>query len=71
MFMLAIIFTGKGIAALQEAGKIPLDPVALPSIELLGIYPNFQALKFLFNAIEHCCPIGPLQALDQWEQMQS
>jgi len=44
MFMLAIIFTGKGIAALQEAGKIPLDPVALPSIELLGIYPNYQGL---------------------------
>ncbi len=44
MFVLAIVFTGKGIAALQEAGKIPLDPVALPSIELLGIYPSYQGL---------------------------
>ena len=44
MFVLAIIFTGKGISALQEAGKIPLDPVALPGIELLGIYPNYQGL---------------------------
>jgi len=44
MFALAIIFTGKGIAAMQEAGKIPLDPVALPSVELLGIYPSYQGL---------------------------
>ncbi|MCU7960078.1 MAG: FTR1 family protein [gamma proteobacterium symbiont of Bathyaustriella thionipta] len=44
MFVLALVFTGKGIAALQEAGKLPLDPVNLPSIELLGIYPNLQGL---------------------------
>ncbi|PCI70922.1 MAG: cytochrome C [Piscirickettsiaceae bacterium] len=44
MFILAVVFAGKGISALQEAGKIPLDPVALPSIDLLGIYPNYQGL---------------------------
>ncbi len=44
MFILAIVFAGKGMSALQEAGKIPLDPVDLPSIELLGIYPNYQGL---------------------------
>ena len=44
MFVLAFIFTGKGIAALQEAGKIPLDPINIPSIELLGIYPNMQSV---------------------------
>ena len=44
MFILAVVFAGKGISALQEAGKIPLDPVPLPSIELLGIYPNYQGL---------------------------
>ena len=44
MFVLAIIFAGKGIAALQEAGKLPLDPVAFPRIDLLGIYPNLQGL---------------------------
>ena len=43
MFVLAFIFTGKGIAALQEAGKIPLDPINIPSVELLGIYPNIQS----------------------------
>lgn len=44
MFVLAFIFTGKGIAALQEAGKIPLDPINMPSVELLGIYPNMQSI---------------------------
>jgi high-affinity iron transporter len=44
MFVLAFIFTGNGIAALQEAGKIPLDPVNMPGVELLGIHPNMQSL---------------------------
>ena len=44
MFVLAIIFAGKGIAALQEAGKLPIDPVSFPRIDLLGIYPNMQGL---------------------------
>ena len=44
MFVLAIVFAGKGIAALQEAGKLPVDPVAFPRIDLLGIYPNMQGL---------------------------
>ncbi|HEX7030580.1 MAG TPA: FTR1 family protein [Gammaproteobacteria bacterium] len=44
MIALAVIFAGKGVAALQEAGKLPLDPIAFPRIELLGIYPNAQSL---------------------------
>ncbi len=44
MFILALIFTGKGIAALQEAGAIPVSPVHFPRIDLLGIYPNLQGL---------------------------
>jgi high-affinity iron transporter len=44
MFMLAFVFTGNGIAALQEAGKIPLDPINIPSIELLGIHANIQSV---------------------------
>jgi high-affinity iron transporter len=43
MFVLAFVFTGNGIAALQEAGKIPLDPINIPSIELLGIHSNMQS----------------------------
>ena len=44
MFLMAIVFAGKGIAALQEAGKLAMDPVNLPTIDLLGIYPNLQGL---------------------------
>ncbi len=44
MFVLAVIFAGKGVAALQEAGYIPISPVNIPRIDLLGIYPNLQGL---------------------------
>jgi high-affinity iron transporter len=44
MFILAVILAGKGIAALQEAGQLPIDPVPFLRIELLGIYPNLQSL---------------------------
>lgn len=44
MVTLAVIFAGKGVAALQEAGKLPLDPVHFPRIDLLGIYPTLQSL---------------------------
>ena len=44
MIVLAFIFTGKGIAALQEAGSLASTHVPGPTIELLGIYPNAQAL---------------------------
>lgn len=44
MFVLAVIFAGKGVAALQEAGYIPVSPVNFPRFELFGIYPNLQGL---------------------------
>jgi len=45
MIVLAVMFAGKGVAALQEAGSLPSDPIALlPRIELLGIYPNWQGI---------------------------
>ncbi len=44
MFVLAVIFAGKGVAALQEAGYIPVTPVNFPRFDLLGIYPNLQGL---------------------------
>ncbi len=44
MFFLAIIFAGKGIAALQEAGVIISSPVNFVRFDLLGIYPNLQGL---------------------------
>lgn len=44
MIVLAFIFTGKGIAALQEAGVVNTYTIPFPTIELLGIYPNMLAL---------------------------
>lgn len=42
---LAVIFTGKGVAALQEAGAIPVDSIDFISLPILGIYPTLQALS--------------------------
>lgn len=44
MFVLAIIFAGKGVLAFQEAGLLASSPVTFVRIELLGIYPNLQSL---------------------------
>ncbi len=46
MFVMAVVFAGKGVAALQEAGKLPVNPIQFPRVELLGIYPNLQSLAF-------------------------
>jgi high-affinity iron transporter len=45
MALLAVIFVGKGIAALQEAGRLTIDAVAFPRIPTLGIYPTSQSLS--------------------------
>lgn len=43
--LLAVIFAGRGVAALQAAGKLALDPVDFfEGIPALGLYPNIQAL---------------------------
>lgn len=44
MFVLAVVFAGKGVAALQAAGHMAVTSVTFPRIDLLGIYPNLQAL---------------------------
>ncbi|ANX05035.1 cytochrome c/FTR1 family iron permease [Immundisolibacter cernigliae] len=44
MYVLAIVFVGKGIVALQEAGTLPISSVAFPRVDLLGIYPTVQSL---------------------------
>ena len=41
---LAVVFVGRGIAALQEGGILTIDPVNFPSIPLLGLYPSIQGL---------------------------
>lgn len=44
LYALAIVFSGKGIAALQEAGKLPVSTISFPEIKALGIFPNLQSL---------------------------
>jgi high-affinity iron transporter len=44
LFLLAVIFTGQGIAALQEAGIVSASLLNFPRIELLGVYPTAQSL---------------------------
>ena len=62
MIPLAFVFAGKGVAALQEAGRLPMDPVSFPRIELLGIYPNLQGL--LLQAVV----VGAAVALLLWQK---
>lgn len=45
LFLLAVIFAGHGVAALQEAGKIPADPLPLPRFGFIGLYPTIQTLS--------------------------
>jgi high-affinity iron transporter len=43
--VLAVVLIGKGTAALQEAGYLPITPLAgIPRIELLGLYPTVQGV---------------------------
>jgi len=42
--VLAVVFAGQGVAALQAAGRLPVSPLDLPSVPLLGIYPNMQGI---------------------------
>ena len=39
---LAVVLAGKGIAALQQAGRLPIEPLDLPTIPSLGVYPTWQ-----------------------------
>ncbi len=51
LYVLAIVFAGKGIAALQEAGKLRVDPVNFFEIGALGIFPNLESLGIQFMMI--------------------
>lgn len=45
LLILAVVFTGQGIAALQEAGRIGADAVGFVTLPLLGVYPTAQTLS--------------------------
>ena len=44
LFLLAVVFTGQGIAALQEAGIVSTRLLNFPRIEVLGVYPTAQSV---------------------------
>ena len=44
LFLLAVIFSGQGISALQEAGLIDIYTLNFPTIGILGVYPTAQSL---------------------------
>ena len=44
LFLLAVVFTGQGIAALQEAGMVSASLLDFPRVEVLGVYPTAQSL---------------------------
>jgi high-affinity iron transporter len=46
--IMAVVFAGQGIKALQEAGKLASNRINFPSVPLLGIYPNLQGLTLQF-----------------------
>ena len=43
--LLAVVFTGHGIAALQEAGAVGVWALGFDPVPLLGVYPSVQALS--------------------------
>ena len=43
--VLAVVLIGKGVSALQEAGYLPIHPLAgMPRIELLGLFPTTEGV---------------------------
>ena len=44
MAVLAVVLAGKGVAALQHAGKLPVGTLDLPAIPSLGVYPTWQGV---------------------------
>ncbi len=44
LLLLSFVFAGKGIAALQEAGKIPQTMMQFDAVQWLGIFPSQEGL---------------------------
>ena len=42
--LLAVVFAGNGIAALQEAGVVPADPISFVSLPALGLHPTVETI---------------------------
>jgi high-affinity iron transporter len=44
LLVLAVVFTGQGVAALQEAGRVGSNAVPFVTLPMLGIHPTLQSL---------------------------
>lgn len=42
--VLAVVLAGKGMAALQAAGVLSVDPVPFPRIDVLGVHPSVETM---------------------------
>ncbi len=51
MFVLAIVFAGKGVSALQEAGLVNVTFIGLPRVDWLGLYPTMQSAGAQFAIV--------------------
>jgi high-affinity iron transporter len=51
LFLLAVVFAGKGVAALQEAGKLSVNPIDIPRMAILGIYPTLESLGLQLTVV--------------------
>jgi high-affinity iron transporter len=49
--LLAVVFVGNGIAALQEAGVLDASPVGFGGLPLLGIHPTVQGVAWQLAAL--------------------
>jgi high-affinity iron transporter len=56
LFAMAVVLLGKGIHALQEVGAVPVRPIPMFTMELLGVYPD--AYSFLSQLALALAPIA-------------
>ena len=49
--LLAVVFAGQGVAALQEAGRIPVSTIDFVTVPALGIFPTLQTLGAQFAVL--------------------
>lgn len=44
LFATAVVLLGKGLHALQEVGSVPIRPISMFTVDVLGIYPDVYSL---------------------------
>ena len=51
LVVMAVVFVGHGVAALQEAGLLTSTPVDFVAMPMLGVHPNWQGLAAQFGML--------------------